>query len=245
MTETSLTDGTRHEVGSRVDWRTARLALLQREKELNRLRDELAEQRRALPWVRLDKTYTFTDATGPVTLAELFDGRGQLLVYHFMMGPEWTEGCPSCSFWADSFNGVSVHLEHRDVSFAAVSRTPFENLDAYRRRMGWSFRWVSSIGSDFNQDFGVSFDEEQRRHGAEYNYVHENSPGEESPGMSAYVRDAAGDVFHTYSTYARGLDPINSAYQMLDLVAKGRDEAGLPHTMAWLHRHDAYPSTVE
>jgi len=241
MTDAQLADGTRHQVGSRDDWRQARLALLQREKELNRRRDELAEQRRALPWVRLEKTYTFIDGDQPVTLAELFDGRGQLLVYHFMMGPDWSEGCPSCSFWADSFDGVSVHLAHRDVSFVAVSRTPFENLDAYRRRMGWSFRWVSSVDSDFNHDFGVSFTDDQRREGAEYNYVRQDSLGDEAPGMSAFALGSDGAVYHTYSTYSRGLDPINSAYQMLDLVPKGRDEAALPWSMAWLYRHDAYP----
>jgi predicted dithiol-disulfide oxidoreductase (DUF899 family) len=241
MTDAQLADGTRHAVGSRDDWRDARLALLREEKALNRRRDELAEQRRGLPWVRLDKTYTFDDGDGTVTLADLFDGRNQLLVYHFMMGPQWSEGCPSCSFWADSFNGAWVHLNHRDVSFVAVSRTPFDNLDAYRRRMGWSFRWVSSVDSDFNHDFGVSFSDEEQRDGAEYNFVRQDSPGEEAPGMSAFARDADGTVYHTYSTYSRGLDPINSAYQMLDLVPKGRDEAALPWTMAWLHRHDAYP----
>jgi predicted dithiol-disulfide oxidoreductase (DUF899 family) len=237
-----LSDGTTHVVASREEWRTERLALLQREKDLNRLRDDLARQRRALPWVRLDKTYTFSDATGPVSLPDLFGECRQLLVYHFMFGPDWGEGCPSCSFWADNFDGVSVHLRHRDVAFAAVSRAPYEQLARYRERMGWTFRWVSSYGDDFNPDFGVSFDERQRQEGAEYNYAHQAEPPDEAPGLSAFVRDAEGAVYHTYSTYGRGLDPINGCYQMLDLVAKGRDEAALPWPMAWLRRHDAYPA---
>lgn len=242
-TTTRLADGTAHEVASPEAWRAQRLLLLRREKDLNRLRDDLARQRRALPWVRLDRTYSFEDSTGAVELADLFDGRSQLLVYHFMFGPDWTEGCPSCSFWADNFDGVSVHMRHRDVSFVTVSRAPYEQLDRYRRRMGWTFRWVSSYGSDFNRDFGVSFDDDQRQRGAEYNYTHQSSPPDEAPGMSAFVIDTNRDVYHTYSTYGRGLDPINGCYQMLDLVAKGRDEDALPRTMAWVHRHDAYPTT--
>jgi predicted dithiol-disulfide oxidoreductase (DUF899 family) len=243
QTTARLTDGTIHDVASPEAWSAKRLALLQREKELNRLRDDLARQRRGLPWVRVEKAYTFQDAAGPVALADLFDGRSQLLVYHFMFGPDWTEGCPSCSFWADNFNGVTVHLRHRDVAFVAISRAPYEQLDRYRRRMGWTFRWISSCGSDFNRDFGVSFDDDQRQRGAEYNYAPQASPPDEAPGMSAFVIDADGTVFHTYSTYSRGLDPMNGCYQMLDLVAKGRDEDALPWTMAWLRRHDSYPSS--
>ena len=220
-------------VASREEWLSARLGLLQAEKELTRRRDELSRQRRALPWVRIDKAYEFDTADGPRSLPDLFDGRSQLLVYHFMFGPDWDEGCPSCSFWADNFDGIGVHLAHRDVTFLAVSRAPLDRLMAYRSRMGWTFPWVSALGSDFNMDFGVS-------EAATYNYVPAASPGEELPGLSAFAqRD--GEVFHTYSCYSRGIDAFNGAYQLLDLTPKGRDEGGLPHSMAWLHRHDAYP----
>jgi predicted dithiol-disulfide oxidoreductase (DUF899 family) len=225
---------------SREEWLQARLALLAREKDLNRLRDELAEQRRALPWVRVEKSYTFEGADGSASLRDLFAGRSQLIVYHFMFGPDWAEGCPSCSFWADSFNGVTVHLGHRDVSLVAVSRAPYAALEAYRKRMGWTFPWYSSGTSEFNVDFHVSFTPEQQQHGAEYNFAQVADPGDEAPGISAFATDGSGDVFHTYSTYSRGLDPVNSGYQLLDLAPKGRDEAGLAHTMAWLHRHDSY-----
>lgn len=221
-------------VASRDEWRRARLELLAAEKELTRRRDELSRQRRALPWVRVEKEYRFDTVDGPRSLLELFDGRSQLLVYHFMFGPDWEEGCPSCSFWADSFNGVDVHLAHRDVTFLAASRAALDRLVDYRRRMGWSFRWVSSAPSDFNVDFGVS-------DASTYNYAAVADPAEESPGVSAFaLRD--GQVFHTYSAYARGLDAFNSAYQLLDLCPRGRDEDDLPWTMAWLHRHDAYPA---
>ena len=172
-----------------------------------------------------------------MTLKELLDGRSQLLVYHFMFGPKWTEGCPSCSFWADTFDGAIVHLNHRDVTMLCVSRAPLETIEAYKRRMGWSFPWVSSLGSDFNFDFGVSFAEEQRATGAEYNFRQVDEPGEESPGLSAFAL-ADGVVYHTYSCYARGLDAINGAYQLLDLAPKGRDEDDLPRPMAWVRRHD-------
>jgi predicted dithiol-disulfide oxidoreductase (DUF899 family) len=220
-------------VASREKWLSARLDLLQAEKELTRRRDELSRQRRALPWVRIDKPYEFDTADGPRSLPDLFDGRSQLLVYHFMFGPGWDEGCPSCSFWADNFDGIGVHLAHRDVTFLAVSRAPLDRLIAYRKRMGWTFPWVSSLGSDFNMDFGVS-------EASTYNYVPVATPEEELPGLSAFAqRD--GEVYHTYSCYARGIDAFNGAYQLLDLTPKGRDEGGLPHSMAWLHRHDAYP----
>ncbi len=219
-------------IGSPEEWLRARVDLLQAEKELTRRRDELSRQRRALPWVRIDKDYEFDTTDGPRSLPELFDGRSQLLVYHFMFGPDWEKGCPSCSFWADNFDGIGVHLAHRDVTFLAVSRAPLDRLLAYRKRMGWSFPWVSSLGSDFNTDFGVS-------DASTYNYAPVASPEEELPGLSAFAQ-RAGEVFHTYSCYARGLDAFNGAYQLLDLTPKGRDEDGLPHSMAWLHRHDAY-----
>jgi predicted dithiol-disulfide oxidoreductase (DUF899 family) len=227
-------------IGSREDWTAARLDLLTREKELNRLRDELAEQRRRLPCVHVDKEYRFDGPDGPRSLRDLFDGRGQLLVDHFMFGPDGTEGCPSCSFWADSFDGVAVHLAHRDVTLVCISHAPYEQLAAYRDRMGWSFAWYSSAASDFNFDLGVSFTADQLEHGGTYNFSHQEHPYEEMPGLSAFATDGSGAVFHTYSTYSRGLDPINSAYQLLDLAPKGRDEGDLPWPMAWLRRHDAY-----
>jgi predicted dithiol-disulfide oxidoreductase (DUF899 family) len=223
-------------VATREEWLRARLDLLQAEKELTRQRDELSRRRRALPWVRVDKDYRFDTEDGPRSLDELFDGRSQLLVYHFMFGPEWPEGCPSCSFWADNFDGVGVHLAHRDVTFLAASRAPLDRLLAYRSRMGWTFPWVSSSGSDFNLDFGVS-------DSPIYNYAPSDSPEEERPGLSAFVR-RDGEVFHTYSCYARGLDAFNGAYQLLDLTPKGRDEDGLESPVAWLHRHDAYPEAT-
>ncbi len=223
-------------IAPREEWLRARLDLLQAEKELTRQRDELSRRRRALPWVRVDKAYRFDTVDGPRSLPELFEGRSQLLVYHFMFGPEWPEGCPSCSFWADNFDGVGVHLAHRDVTFLAASRAPLDRLLAYRSRMGWTFPWVSSSGSDFNLDFGVS-------DSPTYNYAPSDSPQEELPGLSAFaLRD--GEVFHTYSCYARGLDAFNGAYQLLDLTPKGRDEGGLEGPMAWLHRHDAYPEAT-
>jgi predicted dithiol-disulfide oxidoreductase (DUF899 family) len=222
-------------IAGREEWLRARLELLQAEKELTRRRDELSRQRRALPWVRIDKSYEFDTVDGPRSLPHLFDGRSQLLVYHFMFGPDWEEGCPSCSFWADNFDGIGVHLAHRDATLLAVSRAPLERLVAYRDRMGWTFPWVSSLRSDFNMDFGVS-------EAATYNYVPVDHPEEELPGLSVFAqRD--GDVFHTYSCYARGIDTFNGAYQLLDLTPKGRDEDDLESTMAWLHRHDAYPDT--
>jgi predicted dithiol-disulfide oxidoreductase (DUF899 family) len=227
-----------HQVVAGEDWRAARLALLDREKQLTRLRDEVAAERRRLPWQRVSKRYVFRGADGEQSLPDLFAGRSQLLVYHFMFGPDWAEGCPSCSFWADSYDGVAVHLAHRDVSLVAVSRAPWPALDAYQRRMGWSFRWYSSQGSDFNRDYHVSFDPGDGP--AEYNYREIADTGDELPGISAFVKDAGGDVYHTYSAYSRGLDALNSGYQLLDLVAKGRDEASLPWSMAWLRRHDAY-----
>jgi predicted dithiol-disulfide oxidoreductase (DUF899 family) len=219
-------------VATREEWLNARLELLAAEKDLTRRRDELSRRRRALPWVRVEKDYTFDTVDGPRSLAALFDGRSQLLVYHFMFGPGWDEGCPSCSFWADNFDGVGIHLAHRDVTFLAASRAPLGQLQAYRERMGWSFPWVSSFGSDFNIDFGVS-------DVTVHNYQPLREPVEEHAGLSAFAR-RGGEVFHTYSCYSRGLDAFNGAYQLLDLAPKGRDEDDLEWTMAWLRRHDAY-----
>lgn len=226
-------------IGTRDAWRSARIELLAREKELNRLRDELAAARRELPWVPVEKNYEFDTTEGGKTLADLFDGRSQLLVYHFMMGPDWEEGCPSCSFWADTYEGNDVHLAARDVTFVCASRAPLSSIEAYKKRMGWTFEWVSSAPGDFNFDFGVSFTEEQRKAGAEYNFRTGEDWGEEAPGLSAFaMRDGA--LYHTYSTYSRGLDPLNGAYQLLDLAPYGRNEADLEWPMAWLRRHDAY-----
>jgi predicted dithiol-disulfide oxidoreductase (DUF899 family) len=200
----------------RSQWLTEREALLAAEKQLTRQRDELAAARRALPWLRVTEPYTFETTDGTKTLDALFEGRRQLIVYHFMFGPGWTEGCPSCSFWTDSFNGTDVHLAARDTSFALVSRAPLSTLQSYRERMGWSLRWVSSLGSTFNEDFGVSDAEV-------YNYAPVESPMEESPGLSAFIRHD-GSIFHTYSCYSRGLDAFNTAYQLLDTTALGRHE---------------------
>jgi predicted dithiol-disulfide oxidoreductase (DUF899 family) len=230
-----------HRVVSRDQWIEERKALLTREKEFTRLRDQLSQERRELPWVRVDKEYVFEGASGKTTLAELFAGRGQLIVYHFMFDPSWDEGCPSCSFWADNFKGIIVHLNQRDVSMAAISRAPFEKLAAFQKRMGWSFNWVSSFANDFNHDYHVSFAPEQLAQGEViYNYRLVKNSMSELPGISVFHKDPAGAIFHTYSCYARGLDMLNVAYHYLDLVPKGRDEAGLSRPMAWVRYHDAY-----
>ena len=229
-------------IGTRDEWLAARLELLESEKELNRRRDELAVKRRALPWVPVEPTYEFDTTSGRISLEELFAGRSQLLVYHFMLGPDWEEGCPSCSFWADTYDGNSVHLAARGVSFVCASRAPLAQINAYKERMGWTFEWVSSAPSSFNFDFGVSFTPEQMESGGEYNFA-SGRVGEEMPGLSAFALEG-GRVYHTYSTYSRGLDPLNGAYQLLDLAPHGRDEDGLEWSMAWLRRHDAYDATL-
>lgn len=226
---------------SRDEWVAARTELLAREKAFTRQRDELSRARRELPWERIDKEYVFDTSAGRKPLADLFDGRSQLIVYHFMYGPDWSEGCKSCSFWADNFDGAIVHLNHRDVTMIAVSRAPLHTLQAYRKRMGWHFEWVSSLGNDFNRDFGVTFTPEELARGEMvYNYRVGKFPSEEAPGISVFYRSGDGEIFHTYSCYARGLDMLNGAYHYLDLVPKGRDEAGLPYSMAWLRHHDKY-----
>jgi predicted dithiol-disulfide oxidoreductase (DUF899 family) len=223
---------------SKEEWLAARTELLVREKELTRLRDRLAEQRRHLPWLEVEKTYVFEGARGRMTLPDLFDGRSQLVVYHFMFGPDWEAGCKSCSFWADNFDRIVVHLAQRDVTFAVVSRAPLAKLRAFAERLGWSFEWVSSLGTDFNFDFGVSFSARQVAQGEiPYNYAMHRAHGTEMPGISVFVRDGE-TVFHTYSCYARGLDMMNTAYHYLDLVPRGRDEGDGP--MAWLKLRDQY-----
>jgi predicted dithiol-disulfide oxidoreductase (DUF899 family) len=254
--------GTREKVGTREDWRAARVELLEREKELTRLSDELARQRQELPWVEVEKEYTFATDEGAKTLPELFEGRSQLLMYHFMFGPSYTAGCPTCSSSADTYDGIRVHLEHHDVTFLVSSRAPLEKLLAYRDRMGWGFPWVSTHESDFNFDFGVSFTEEQQRSGAEHNFqsfptmqpiIEADVPQiveqakatgtdpagylTEAPGMSAFAL-SDGVVYHTYSAYARGLDVLMGYYQWLDRAPKGRNEGDPPEL--WIRRHDEY-----
>jgi predicted dithiol-disulfide oxidoreductase (DUF899 family) len=258
---------THHKTGTREEWLKARIELLKAEKELTHRSDELAKQRQALPWVRVEKAYRFDTENGPASLADLFRGRSQLIVYHFMYGPDYKAGCPSCSSIADSFNGVYQHLANHDVMFWAVSRAPLPTLQAYKRRMGWSFPWASSSGTDFNADYGVQFTEEQQRKGdAAYNFGGPASPRQDSisdpavaqflsqiagstgtdwdtysreaPGMSAFVLED-GVLYHTYSAYARGLDVLWSMYQWLDRAPKGRNESSY-----WLRRHDEYePNT--
>jgi predicted dithiol-disulfide oxidoreductase (DUF899 family) len=230
----------RNRVVSREEWLRARLELLAAEKEFTRQRDALTRRRMALPWERVEKSYRFEGPNGALSLADLFDGRSQLIVYHFMFGPDWEEGCKSCSFWADNFDGIPIHLNHRDVTFTAVSRAPLAKINAYKKRMGWSFPWVSSYGSDFSYDFHVSFTEEQLAAGkVDYNYGLVEGY-EELPGLSVFSKDERGEVFHTYSCYARGIDMVNGAYQFLDLVPKGRDEDDLEFSMEWVRRHDQY-----
>ncbi|HET9044940.1 MAG TPA: thioredoxin family protein [Burkholderiales bacterium] len=230
-----------HPVVSRQQWVAERRKLLAREKELTRLRDQIGRERRALPWVRIEKAYVFDAPEGRRPLADLFEGRRQLLVQHFMLGPGWEQGCPSCSFMADHTDGMNVHLAHRDVTLVAVSRAPLADIERFRRRMGWQFKWVSSHRSDFNLDFGVTFTAEELARGAVYyNYVIQPFPAEEAPGISVFYKNDAGEVFHTYSTYGRGVEVMMGAYSLLDLVPKGRDEADVAYTMEWVRHHDRY-----
>jgi predicted dithiol-disulfide oxidoreductase (DUF899 family) len=226
-------------VVSHEQWVTERVALMAKEKELTWLRDELSRQRRELPWEKVTKSYVFDGPRGKRTLADLFEGRSQLVVYHFMFAPEWEEGCPGCSFWADNFNGIDIHLAHRDITFLAIARAPLAKLEAYKKRMGWSFKWASSGESDFNYDFGVSFDPESAKSGtANYNYGTGVKIGEEMPGVSVFIKDQKGNIYHTYSAYSRGIDLLNGAYNYIDLTPKGRDEGN--QIMSWLRRHDQY-----
>ena len=231
---------TDHRIVSHDEWLAARRSFLTKEKEFNRLRDELSRERRELPWEHVKKQYVFEGEHGKETLAELFGKRSQLIVYHFMYGPDWEIGCKSCSFWADNFNGIIPHLDARDVSLVAISRAPLQKLQAQARRFGWTFKWVSSSGNDFNFDYNVSFPAEALDRGEVfYNYSPQKLGSTEMPGISAFFRD--GDqIYHSYSTYARGLDMLNTAYHYLDLVPKGRDEAGLEFPMAWVRHRIAY-----
>ena len=230
-----------HRVVSRDEWVAERKTLLAHEKELTRLRDQIARERRALPWVRIDKNYVFDAPEGRRSLAELFEGRRQLLVQHFMFAPGWEQGCPSCSYMADHTDGMNVHLAHRDVTFVAISRAPLTEIERFRRRMGWRFNWVSSHGSDFNYDFRVSFTPEEIAKGElYYNFGTWPFASEEWPGISVFTKDDAGEVFHTYSTYARGVEVMMGTYNMLDLTPKGRDERDVAYKMEWVRHHDRY-----
>jgi len=228
-------------VVSRQEWLAARTAFLAREKEFTRQRDELNRARRELPWVRVDKPYVFEGPGGRQTLAQLFGAQSQLIVYHFMFAPEDPAGCPHCSFWADNFDGIGVHLRQRDVSFVAVSRAPVAKIEAFRRRMGWRFPWFSSGSSDFNYDYQVSFTEDQLLLGtAVYNYTRTETDMPDREGISVFCKNPRGEVFHTYSCYSRGIDMVNGAYHFLDLVPKGRDEDGLDMKQEWVRHHDCY-----
>ena len=228
-----------HPVVSHEQWLRARTAFLAKEKEFTRLRDQLSQQRRELPWEAVTKKYVFEGPDGKQTLPELFDGRSQLVVYHFMFAPGWEAGCPHCSRWADNFNGIIVHLNQRDVTMIAVSHAPYKKLAAYRERMGWNFKWVSSAETDFNFDYYVAFTSEQlAKKEAFYNFTKQDPGSPEREGASVFYKDPAGNVFHTYSAYARGIDMLNVDYHYLDLVPKGRDEGG--RGPFWVRRHDEY-----
>jgi predicted dithiol-disulfide oxidoreductase (DUF899 family) len=228
---------------SREEWLVARKKLLAREKQLTRERDDIAAERRQLPWIKLEKNYVFDSPAGKKTLGDLFEGRSQLIVYHFMFCPEWQEGCPSCSFNMDHTDGALVHLAQRDVSFVAVSRAPISKVEAFKKRLGWKFNWVSSYGSDFNYDYHASFTSEQMAQGkVDYNFARAEFPSAEAPGISVFYKDKDGNIFHTYSAYARGSENTINTYNYLDFVPKGRDEDDLPFTMSWIRHHDRYES---
>jgi predicted dithiol-disulfide oxidoreductase (DUF899 family) len=230
-----------HPVVSHKEWLSARTALLKKEKEFTRLRDELSRQRRELPWERVDKKYVLVGPKGKETLAELFENRSQLIVYHFMFGPEDEEGCKHCSFWADNSNGIGVHLNHRDATFVAISRAPLAKIDPFQKRMGWSFKWLSSFQNDFNFDYQTSFTPKDMHSGtAFYNYAKTDPGFPDREGVSVFRKDESGAIFHTYSSYARGIDMLNGAYHYLDLLPKGRDEDALEFTQAWVRHHDRY-----
>jgi predicted dithiol-disulfide oxidoreductase (DUF899 family) len=228
-----------HKVVSPDEWLDARKQFLIQEKEFTRLRDQLSQKRRELPWVKVEKKYVFEGPDGKKTLADLFEDRSQLVVYHFMFGPE--EGpCRACSFWADSFNSIGIHLNHRDVTLIAISRSPSDQLEAFKQRMGWSFKWFSSGDNDFNHDYHVSFTAEELKGTVEYNYSDREIESYDLPGVSVFYQDGDGSVYHTYSAYARGIDILNTAYNYLDLVPRGRDEDELEWAMAWVRYHDKY-----
>ena len=228
-------------VVTQAEWLAARKELLKKEKELTHLKDAVSAERRKLPWVKVEKNYVFDGPHGKVSLADLFDGKSQLIIYHFMFGPDWQEGCPSCSFSMDHTDATLPHLAQRDVSFAAISRAPYPKIDAFKKRMGWRFPWVSSNANDFNRDYHVVFTKEELATGkVDYNYELAPFPSEEAPGISVFYKDENGNIFHTYSAYARGTESTVGTYNYLDYVPKGRDEDSLPFTMAWVRHHDRY-----
>ena len=230
-----------HRIVSRDEWLAARKAHLADEKAFTRARDALSQKRRELPWVKVDKAYVFDGPNGKQTLADLFGGKSQLIVYHFMLGPDWEQGCPSCSLLADHFDGSVIHLAQRDVAFVVVSRAPLPQIEKFKTRMGWHFPWVSSNGCDFNYDYHVSASPQEKASGeVTYNYEVTTFPSEERPGASVFYKNGSGEVFHTYSSYGRGLDILIGAYNLLDIAPKGRDEASLPWSMAWVRHHDRY-----
>jgi len=229
-----------HNIVSREDWLAERTALLAREKEFTAARDALSAARRELPWVAVEKNYQFAGESGPQTLSDLFQGHKQLLVYHFMYGADWSEGCKSCSYWIDSFDGIAPHLAARDTALVLVSKAPFSTLRAYRDRMGWTLPWVSAQDSDFNEDYGVSFPAEDLQGLVTYNYRQSKMGSAEMPGISVFAKGGDGQIYHTYSTYSRGLDMLNGAYHLLDLTPAGRNEDDLQFNMSWLKRHDEY-----
>lgn len=229
-----------HKIVSPEEWLAARKALLAKEKEFTRLRDDLSRERRDLPWEKVEKPYAFDGSGGEETLADLFDGKSQLIIYHFMFAPEWEQGCPSCSFWADNFNGIPAHLRQRDVTMLAISRAPLSKIEAFKKRMGWSFKWVSSQRNTFNFDYRVSFTPEETQSGEVlYNYSKMKGKPTDLVGISVFYKDEKGDVYHTYSCYSRGVDMMNGAYHYLDLVPKGRDEDP-QRTQSWVRHHDRY-----
>ena len=243
-TTTIAANGANHPVASRDDWLAQRRALLAREKELTHLGDQIARERHALPWVRLDKTYTFDTPTGRRALGDLFEGRRQLMVQHFMLAPGWEQGCKSCSFMADHLVGAKIHLEHRDLTLLLVSRAPLAEIERFRQRMGWDFQWASAHDGDFNHDFAVSFPPESRVDGeVYYNYGMTAFPQEEAPGISFFYKDDAGDVFHTYSTFGRGVEAMMGTYDLLDMAPRGRDEDAMAYGMEWVRHHDRYEAT--
>jgi predicted dithiol-disulfide oxidoreductase (DUF899 family) len=233
-----------HDVVSHDEWIAARKALLAEEKQFTHRREELARRRRALPWEKVEKEYVFDGPKGKESLSDLFDGRSQLIVYHFMFAPEDDQGCPICSFWADHYDATLVHLNHRDVSFAVISRARLAKIEAFKKRMGWRFKWVSSGNTDFNYDLHASFRAQDLERGtAVYNYEPLNVDMVDREGVSVFYRDESGQVFHTYSTYARGIDMVNGTYQFLDLVPKGRDERDYEFKQEWVRYHDRYDSS--
>jgi predicted dithiol-disulfide oxidoreductase (DUF899 family) len=240
-TLTMTTDTAHHAVVPRERWIAERKTLLAHERELTHLHDQIARERRALPWVRIDKNYVFDSDEGARSLSDLFDGRRQLMVQHFMLGPGWEQGCPSCSYMADHADGMTPHLAQRDVTFVAISRAPLAEIQRFHRRMGWQFKWVSSNVNDFNFDFGVSFTaDEKAKNEVTYNYAKQPFESEELPGISVFYKDDTGQIFHTYSTYRRGVEVMMGTYHLLDLAPKGRDERDVPYKMEWVRHHDRY-----